>query len=75
MKWCLKGGILIDADSGPKKCFLNFLEFQIHRPDTFIEIGSGHTVIKLTKRYKVQPNICGDPKVTDPEFCYWIPTI
>ena len=24
MKWGLKGGISIDADSGPKKCFLNF---------------------------------------------------
>jgi len=44
MKWGLKGGISIDADSGPPRYVLWCCGGICHQPDTFIQIGSGHTV-------------------------------
>ena len=47
----LKGGISIDADSGPLKYVLWCNGGICHQPDTFIQIGSGHTVLwPLAKR-------------------------
>ena len=40
----LKGGISIDADSGPLRYVLWCCGGICHQPDTFIQIGSGHTV-------------------------------
>ena len=39
-----KGGILIDADSDPLSYVLWCCGSICHQPDTFIQIGSGHTV-------------------------------
>ena len=47
MKWGLKGGISIDADSGPPRYVLWYCGGICHQPDTFIQIGFGHTVPKL----------------------------
>ena len=44
----LKGGISIDADSGPLRYVLWCCSGICHQPDTFIQIGSGHTVSALT---------------------------
>ena len=44
MKWGLKGGISIDADSGPPRYVLWCCGGIYHQPDTFFKIGSGHTV-------------------------------
>ena len=44
MKWGLKGGISIDADSGPPRYVLWCCGGIYHQQDTFIQIGSGHTV-------------------------------
>jgi hypothetical protein len=44
MKWGLKGGISIDTDSGLAKYVLWCCGGICHQPDTFIQIGSGHTV-------------------------------
>ena len=44
MKWGLKGGISIDADSGPPRYVLWCCGGIYHQPDIFIQIGSGHTV-------------------------------
>ena len=44
MKWGLKGGISIDADSGPSRYVLWCCGGICHQPDTFFKIGSGHTV-------------------------------
>ena len=44
MKWGLKGGISIYADSGPPRYVLWCCGCICHQPDTFIQIGSGHTV-------------------------------
>ena len=44
MKWSLKGGISIDADSGTPRYVLWCYGGICHQPDTFIQIGSGHTV-------------------------------
>ena len=52
MKWGLNGGISIDADSGPPKYVLWCCGGIFHQPDTYIQIGSGHTVMvrrKFTK--------------------------
>ena len=48
MKWDLKGGISIDADSGPPgpKYELWCCGGICHQPETFIQIGSGHNVLK-----------------------------
>ena len=43
MKWGLKGGISIDADSGPPRYVLSCCGGICCQPDTFIQIGSGHT--------------------------------
>ena len=45
MKWCLKGGISIDTDSGPLGYVLWFCGSRSQDFFTFIQIGSGHTVI------------------------------
>ena len=45
MKWGLKGGISIDADSGPPRYVLWCCGGIYHQPDTFIKIGCGHTVL------------------------------
>ena len=44
MKWGLKGGISIYTDSGPPRYVLWCCGGICHQPDTFIQIGSGHTV-------------------------------
>ena len=44
MKWGLKGGISIDADSGPPRYVLWCCGGICHQPDTFIQSVSGHTV-------------------------------
>ena len=44
MKWGLKGGISFDADSDPPRYVLWCCDSICHQPDTFIQIGSGHTV-------------------------------
>ena len=44
MNWGLKGGISIYADSGPPRYVLWCCGGICHQPDTFIQIGSGHTV-------------------------------
>jgi hypothetical protein len=44
MKWGLKGGISIDADSGPPKYELWCCGGICQDFFTFIQIGSGHTV-------------------------------
>ena len=49
MKWGLKGGISIYADSGPPRYVL-WCCFRIcHQLLTFIQIGSGHTVSLVLK--------------------------
>ena len=45
MKWGLKGGISIDADSGPPRYVLWCCGGICHEVLTFIQIGCGHTVI------------------------------
>ena len=44
MKQGLKGGILIDADSGPPRYVLWCCGGICHQVLTFIQIGCGHTV-------------------------------
>ena len=44
MKWGLKGGISIDADSGPLRYVLWCCGSICHQLFTFIQIYSGHTV-------------------------------
>ena len=44
MKWGLKGGISIYADSGPPRYVLWCCVGNCHQLLTFIQIGSGHTV-------------------------------
>ena len=44
MKWVLKGGISIDADSGPPRYVLWCCGSKSQDFFTFIQIGSGHTV-------------------------------
>ena len=50
MKWSLKGGISIDADSGPLGCVLWCCGSICHQFFTFIHIGSGHTVKAINKK-------------------------
>ena len=45
MKWGLKGGISIDADSGPPRYVLWCCGGICHQLLTFFQIGCGHTVI------------------------------
>ena len=45
MKWDLKGGISIDADSGTLRYVLWCYGSVCHQPFTFIQIGCGHTVV------------------------------
>ena len=46
MKWGLKGGILIDADSGPPRYVLGLSCGGICQDFfTFIQVGSGHTKV------------------------------
>ena len=45
MKWGLEGGISIDADSGPPRYLLLCCNDICQDFFTFIQIGSGHTVI------------------------------
>ena len=47
MKWGLKGGISIDADSGPPRYVLWCCGGICHQPDTFIKVGCGHTVCQV----------------------------
>ena len=47
MKWGLKRGISIDADSGPPSYVLWCCGSICHQLLTFIQIGYGHTVISL----------------------------
>ena len=47
MKWGLKGGISIDADSGPPRYVLGGISQEFF---AFIQIGSGHTVVHLEER-------------------------
>ena len=49
MNWGLKEGISIGADSGPPMYVLWCCGGICHQPDTFILIGSGHTVQTNTK--------------------------
>ena len=44
MKWGLKGGISIDADSGPPRYVLWCCDGICHQVLTFFKIGSGYTV-------------------------------
>ena len=44
MKWVLKGGISIDADSGPPRYVLWCCGGICHQVLTFIQVGYGHTV-------------------------------
>ena len=44
MKWGLKGGISIDADSGPPRYVLWCCSGICHQLLTFFQIGCGHTV-------------------------------
>ena len=52
MKWGLKGGISIDADSGPPRYVLWCCGGMYHQPGTFIQIGSDHTVSANLKYWK-----------------------
>ena len=45
MKWGLKGGISIDADSGPPRYVLWCSGGICHQLLTFFQIGCGHTVV------------------------------
>ena len=47
MKWGLKGGISIDADSGPPRYVLWYCGGICHQVFTFIQIGCGHTVSRI----------------------------
>ena len=47
MKRGPKGGISIDADSGPPRYVLSSCGDICHQPDTIIQIGSGHTVADM----------------------------
>ena len=60
MKWGLKGGISIDADSGPPRYALWCCGGICHQPDTFIQIGSGHTntdIKQLSGRRQIVKNV------------------
>ena len=46
MKWGLKGGISIDADSGPPRYVLWCCGVICHELLTFFQIGCGHTVLE-----------------------------
>ena len=52
MKWGLKEGISIDADSGPPRYVLWCCGGICHEVLTFIQIGWGHTVGKRSKTQK-----------------------
>ena len=52
MKWGLKGGISIYADSGPPRCVLWCCSCICHKVLTFIQVGCGHTVIAQAKAKK-----------------------
>ena len=48
MNWGLKGGISIDADSGPPRYVLWCCGGICHQLPTFFKIGCGHTVLRDT---------------------------
>ena len=59
MKWGL-GEISIEADSSPPRYVLWCYGDICHQPDTFIQIGSGHTVQSMTGHDKIivlSPNV------------------
>ena len=56
MKWGLKGGISIDADSGPPRYVLWCCGRICHQVLTFIQIGCGHTV-KVSRSRNMKPKI------------------
>ena len=57
MKWGLKGGISIDADSGPPRYVLWCFGSRSHDFFTFIQIGSGHTVSKNAEQLNNIPTL------------------
>ena len=65
MKWGLKGGISIDADSGPPRYVLWCCGGICHELLTFIQIGCGHTVICFISRILISTR----GKYSRPNFC------
>ena len=54
MKWGLKGGISIYANSGPPRYVLWCCGSICHEVLTFIQVGCGHTVLKhITLKYNI----------------------
>ena len=65
MKWGLKGGISIYADSGPPRYVLWCCGGICHELLTFIQIGCGHTVICFISRILISTR----GKYSRPNFC------
>ena len=53
MKWGLKGGISMDADSGPPRYVFWYYGGICHEDFTFIQIGSSYTVL-YKKMWKIE---------------------
>ena len=73
MKWGLKGGISIDADSGPPRYVLWCCGGICHQVLTFFQIGCGHTVICMIFSTKLEApklfSLCFPTTYYSPQMC------